>query len=272
MPGRTVKVPPATRRTLAADLERIGLQFGDAVMVHAALRRVGPVVGGADMVIAALRDAVGPTGTILAYADWQGMDDVLADPAIYNDPALRPDIPPFDPAASRATRHNGSFPELLRTTPGALRSGNPGASCVALGHRAAFFVADHALDYGYGPESPFGELVAAQGKVLMLGAPLDTMTLLHHAEHLARVPNKPIRRFAAPMRIDGRTVWRQFEEFNTSDPIVPSLPDDYFALVVDAFLQTGLGTRGPIGRAPSVLVPAAEIVRFGIGWLEERFG
>lgn len=272
MLGRPASRVPATRRTLAADLRQMGIASGDAVMVHAALRSVGPVVGGADMVIAALRDAVGPTGTLLAYADWQGMDDVLSDPAIRNDPALRPDIPPFDVATSRATRDNGSFPELLRTTPGALRSGNPGASCVALGHRAEFFVADHALDFGYGPESPFGELVAAEGKVLMLGAPLDTMTLLHHAEHLARLPDKPVITVEAPLLVDGKVVWRTWREFNTSDPIVRSLPDDYFALIVEAFLETGRGMRGSVGRAPCVLVPAAEIVRFGVAWLESRFG
>ena len=115
----------ATRSSLRADLETLGLKSGDSVLVHAALRKVGPVAGGADMIIAALRDAVGPQGTILAYADWQGMDGALADDAVFNDPAIRPDIPAFDPKTSRATRDNGAFSELLRTTPGALRSGSP---------------------------------------------------------------------------------------------------------------------------------------------------
>jgi len=262
---------PATRSSLCADLAALGLAPGDSVFVHAALRKVGPVVGGADMIIGALRDAVGPSGTVLAYADWQGMDDVLSDAALFADPAMRAEMPPFDPATSRCTRDNGAFPEMLRTTPGALRSANPGASCVAIGGRAEWFVADHALDYGYGPDSPFGELVAAEGKVLMLGAPLDTMTLLHHAEHLADIPGKRVRRYQAPILIDGKTVWRAFEEFDTSDPIVASLPDDYFALVVEAFLDTGKGMRGTAGKAPSVLVPAAEIVPFAVDWLESRF-
>ena len=59
---------------------------------------------------------------------------------------------------------------MLRTTPGARRSGNPGASMAALGGRAEWFTADHALDYGYGPQSPLGKLVEADGKTLMLGA------------------------------------------------------------------------------------------------------
>lgn len=260
---------PATRRSLAADLSRLGLAAGDAVLVHAALRRVGPIIGGPDAVIAALGDVVGPAGTILAYTDWQGQDGELADAAVYTDPSIRRDIPPFDPLTSRATRDNGAFPELLRTAPGALRSANPGASCAALGGRAAWFTADHALDYGYGPRSPFSKLVAANGKTLLLGAPRDTMTLLHHAEHLADVPSKRVRRYEAPILVDGQTVWRWFEEFDTSDP-PDGLPDDYMATVVTDFLDTGRGREGKVGEAPSVLVEAAEIVPFAVEWLEQR--
>lgn len=254
-----------TRGDLAAHLVALGLAPGDAVLAHAGLRSVGPMLGGPDILIDALADTVGPAGTILAYCDWNYDDRDLADVA------LRPHVPPFDPARSRATRDNGAFPELLRTTPGARRSGSPGASCAALGGRADWFTADHALDYGYGLQSPFGKLVAAGGKTLLVGAPLDTMTLLHHAEHLADIHGKRLRRYEAPILMDGRTVWRTFEEFDTSDPVVEGLADDYFEDVVEDFLATGQGRRGLIGHAPSVLVDAAAIVPFAVTWLESRF-
>ena len=231
-------------------------------MVHAALRRVGPVVGGADTILTALRDVVGPDGTVLAYCDWQGQDEIDAG-------AVREDVPPFDPLSSRAIRDNGFFPEMLRTTPGALRSGNPGASVAAIGGRAAWFTADHPLDYGYGPGSPLAKLVEAGGKVLMLGAALDTMTLLHHAEHLSRVPKRIIH-YVVPLLADGRMLWRQVEEFDTSEP-PGDLPEDYMAALVEDFLSSGNGRRGMVGAAPSVLVSATEIVAFAIGWLERRF-
>jgi aminoglycoside 3-N-acetyltransferase len=221
------------------------------------------VIGGADSILGALRDVAGPTGTILAYTDWQGQDEIEAYPT------HRGDMLPFDPLASRATRDNGFWPELLRTTPGAMRSGNPGASMAAIGGRAAWFTADHALDYGYGPQSPLGKLVEAEGKVLMLGASLDTMTLLHHAEHLADVPNKRIKRYEAPMLVDGKVVWRAFEEFDTSHS-PNGLPDDYFVTIVGDFLATGRGRRGRIGGAASVLVEAAEIVPFAVAWIEAK--
>ena len=254
-----------TRSELAQQLTDLGLVQGDALLVHAGLRSVGPILGGPDALIGALQDAVGPAGTILGYCDWNYDDRDLPDPA------LRPHVPPFDPARSRATRDNGAFPELLRTTPGAHRSGNPGASMAALGGRAGWFTADHAMDYGYGPQSPLGKLVQTGGKTLLLGAPLDTMTLLHHAEHLADIPGKRLRRYESPILVDGNTVWRQFEEFDTSDPVVDGLADDYFEEVVEDFLATGQGRRGLIGHAPSVLVDAPAIVAFAVDWLEQRF-
>lgn len=255
-----------TRVDLTDHLRAIGLVPGDAVLVHAGLRSVGPMLGGPDAIIGALTDVVGAQGTILGYCDWNYDDRDLPDAS------LRPHVPPFDPERSRATRDNGAFPELLRTTPGARRSANPGASCAALGGRADWFTADHAMDYGYGPQSPLGKLVEAEGKTLLLGAPLDTMTLLHHAEHLADIPGKRLRRYQTPIVFDGRTIWRDFEEFDTSDPVVDGLADDYFEEVVEDFLATGQGRRGLVGHAPSVLVDAPAVVAFAVDWLERRFG
>jgi aminoglycoside 3-N-acetyltransferase len=253
----------ATRSSLAADLRAIGVASGDAVLVHAALRQVGRVIGGPDSILAAMLDVVGPEGTVLGYTDWQ-LEDFGRDYLEF-----RADVPPFDPLRSRATRDNGFWPEMLRTTPGALRSGNPGASMAAIGGRAAWFVADHALDYGYGPQSPLGKLVEAKGKVLMVGATLDHMTLLHHAEHLANFPNKRIVRYEAPLLVDGVPTWRWFEEFDTSNA-PDGMAEDYFATIVEAFLATGKGRRGVIGAASSVLVPAAEVVDFAVRWMEEH--
>lgn len=261
-----------TRASLAADLAALGLAPGDAVMVHASVSKVGRLLDGPDTIIAALSDAVGPKGTVLAYADWEARYEDLVDEDGRVPQEWREHIPPFDPRRSRAIRDNGVLPEFLRTTPGALRSGNPGASIVALGARAEWFTADHPLDYGYGEGSPLARLVEAGGKVLMLGAPLDTLTLLHHAEHLAAIPGKRIRRIEVPLATPTGPQWRVIEEFDTGDPIVEGLAEDYFAEIVTAFLAGGRGRQGLIGTASSVLVDAAAITAFGVAWLESRFG
>ena len=50
---------------LVADLRRLGVRLGDALIVHASLRRIGPVEGRAAGVVAALDSAVGPTGLLV---------------------------------------------------------------------------------------------------------------------------------------------------------------------------------------------------------------
>jgi aminoglycoside 3-N-acetyltransferase len=268
-------LPPTsfvTRAALAADLARLGLASGDTIMVHAAVSRVGRLLDGPDTIIAALSDTVGTEGTVLAYADWEARYEDLADADGRVPAEWRDHIPPFDPKRSRAIRDNGVLPEFLRTTPGALRSGNPGASLVGLGAKADWFTANHPLDYGYGEGSPLAKLVEAGGKVLMLGAPLDTLTLLHHAEHLADIPGKRIRRIEVPLATPAGTQWRMIEEFDTGDPIVAGLAEDYFAEIVTEFLAGGRGRQGLVGSASSVLVDAAAITAYGVNWLEVRFG
>jgi aminoglycoside 3-N-acetyltransferase len=257
-----------TRTSLRDDLERLGVRPGDIVMVHAAMSRVGRLLNGPDALIGALRDAVGETGTILAYTDWDAAYDELLDEHGRVPPEWRDHVPPYDPAVSRAMRENGVLAEFIRTTPGARRSGNPGASVAALGARAGWLAADHPLDYGYGAGSPLAKLVEASGRVLMVGAPLDTMTLLHHAEHLARIPDKRLRRYEVPFATPEGVQWRMVEEFDTSLPVVPGLDDDFFAAIVREYLATGRGAQGRIGDAPSVLVDAAPLCAFAVAWLE----
>src|SRR5690606_38159584 len=97
--------------------------------------------------------------------------------------------------------------ECLRTWPGSRRSLNPEASMVACGARAAWLTEGHSLNYGYGPDSPLAKLVKLKGKVLMLGAPLDTITLLHHAENLARLRHKAVVRYSCPVMKGANKVW-----------------------------------------------------------------
>jgi aminoglycoside 3-N-acetyltransferase len=259
-----------TTHDLTQHLRALGVVEGDIVMAHVSMRRVGRLLDGADGLIHALRTAVGPSGTVMAYTDWQADYEALLDEDGRVPDPWRAHVPAFDPARSRAARDNGIFPEYLRTTPGAKRSGNPGASVVAIGPHSEDLVANHAQDYGYGPRSPLARLVEFDGKVAMLGAPLDTMTLLHHAEHLANIPGKRIVRKEVPLALSGGVEWRTTEEFDTAQPIVEGLAEDYFGTIVEAFLSQGNGCRGMVGLAPSVLVEAKPMLAFAVAWIESH--
>ncbi len=265
-----------TGSDLARDLRRLGVRAGGVTMVHTRMSAIGWVIGGAETVVRALLEALGPEGTLMAYASWEhhvyGPDDWPAD---HRDAHLA-EPPAFDPATSEAVREHGRVPERIRSWPGAVRSAHPEASVVAIGPRARWLAADHPADDAYGAASPLARLVAADGQVLMLGAPLETATLLHHAEAIARVPDKRRLTYRVPMREGDRIVERRFTDIDTSGIALPyerlGLRDDPFAVICRAALDAGIGVGGFVGAAESRLFPAPGLTAFATGWMEERLG
>lgn len=255
---------------LAADLHALGLAAGDMVMAHAGMRRVGPLINGPDSLIEAIRMVIGPAGTLVAATDWEApyLQQLIGEDGRVPD-EWRDHVPPYDPARSRAMRENGVFAEFVRTTPGARRSANPNCSIAAIGARADWLTEGQALDYGYGEGSPLAKLVEAGGRVLLVGAPAHSMTLLHHAEHVADIPGKRVLRQEVPFRRpDGGTEWRWCEEYESSAAIVPGFDDLYFDGIAADYRAAGGGTRGPVGEAQAELFDAAGITRFAVRWLE----
>src|SRR5688500_7918182 len=122
----------------------------------------------------------------------------------------------FDPATAEAARDHGRISERVRTWPGARRSVHPEASVVAVGRLADELTADDPQQDAYGPGSPFARLVAAEGDVLMLGAPLETLTLLHHAEAIASAPGKRTVTFEIPVATPGGVEARTYTDIDTS--------------------------------------------------------
>lgn len=241
---------------------------GDTVMFHAAMRTVGPLLNGPDALSLALLDVVGADGTLVVYTSWDSVHDDLLDDDGRVLAHWRDHVPGFDPQASRAVRMNGIIAEFVRTMPGARRSGNPGASVAAIGRLADWITADHPQDYGYGEGSPLARLVEANGRVLMVGAPWDTMTLIHHADHLADLPGKRVLRYEVPFAGEAGTTWRFVEEFDTTEPVVEGLPEDYIERIVAAYVASGGGRQGMVGLAPSLMVDAKPMLAFAVDWLE----
>lgn len=263
-----------TRQELTRDLKSLGLRSGDLVMVHSSMRSVGPILGGPNEMIEALLESVGPSGTVMMYVDWEdgAQRYTRADGETPLAPARRDAWPAFDPAKARADRSYGILPEFLRTWPGARRSGNPGASVTAVGGQAEWICADHPLNYGYGPGSPLAKLVEARGRVLLLGSPLENVTLLHFSEHAARLPNKRVIRYQEKLLRDGRPEWVEIEEFDTADPVVDAAPEDHFDRLMRAYLEQAEISTARVGGSRAYLLEAEPLHRFAVAWLEEQYG
>ena len=268
------KVVVHLRGELIRDLQELGLRPGDLVMVHSSMKAVGRILGGPNEMIEALIAAVGSAGTVMMYVDWEDGAQSLTrtDRERTLPERLLEAWPAFDPAKARADRSYGILPEFLRTWPGAHRSANPGASVAAVGARAGWICADHPMDYGYGPGSPFAKLVEEEGRVLLLGSPLENVTLLHFSEHMARLPNKRVIRYREKLMRDGRARWVQIEEFDTADPVVEAAPEGHFDQLVRAYLTEGDVRKGKVGDAECHLFEAGPLHRFAVAWLEDRWG
>lgn len=265
-----------TRSQLAQNFHLLGLEAGQTVMAHSSIRNLGQIVGGPDTVIHALLDVLTETGTIMIYVSWEEWERALAHVDTFL-PAERQayldECPPFDPATSRAERRWGVLAEYLRTWPGAHRSNHPTASVVALGAAAVYLTADHPLAYGYGTGSPFDKLCQRDGKVLLLGSPLNRVSLLHYAEHIAPLPNKQVVVNKTPILREGARAWVEFEEFDTGDSIVPGESSEaYFEQIVRDYLTTGRGRAGQVGQAHAYLFDAADLVAFAVAWMVRRWG
>jgi len=150
------------------------------------------------------------------------------------------------------------------------RSGNPDASCVAVGAKAKWLSENHPLQYGYGQGSPLAKLCEAKGKVLLLGAPFGSLTILHYAEHLANVPNKKIIHYKMPILCDGQRVWKDVEEYDTCGNVLPNAEEN-FETIPQEYLAASKGKTGKVGQAKSYLFEAADFAKFAVGWLEKKY-
>jgi aminoglycoside 3-N-acetyltransferase len=227
---------------LVEGLRALGVEPGDAILVHCALSSFGMVVGGEQAVIEALRVVVGPMGTIVMPAQsWQ-----LCDPDFLDDPGLnrrvrervRQLLPAFDPALT-PTRTMGRVAELFRAQTGVLRSPHPHRSFAAEGLEAEAVVADHQLDDPFGEGSPLARLYAIGAKIVLLGVGYQSCTALHLAEVRAGGAERPRVRNGAPILIDGRRSWVDWLEPIVDDKRFPHVGAEFDALAGSRSVKIG---------------------------------
>ena len=262
-----------TRQTLADDLRVLGVAFGDVVMAHASVRAVGEIAGGPDEIHLAIKDVVTAKGSLLMYAgcprhvDEVGRGNLTAN----EEAAVLERLPPFDPETARSDRSNGALVELLRTYPGS-RVNHHIARFVAWGRQAEHLVSEQPWDFAYGRGSTLERFAALDGKVLLLGSDHDNVTFLHYAEHIADIPDKRVARFKVPVTENGKRVWREMAEFDTSQGAHANWSDHLFAEIVDGYLAASANAGRPVGDARSHLLSARGLLSFAVPVMERIAG
>ena len=250
-----------SREDLAHGFRTLGIMAGDTLMVHASVRAVGEVAGGPDQIHLALEDVLTVEGTLVMYASCPRYYDEVGRGNLSQDREreLLEKLPPFDPDTARADRENGALVEFLRTYPGS-RVNPHVARFVARGKQAAYLLSHQPWDYAFGHGSALERFVQLGGKILLLGCDHDNVTFLHYAEHIVEIPGKRVARFKVPVVEDGRRVWRDMEEFDTSDGVHASWPERFFSQIVDGFLARTNNRGGRVGDAQCFLFEAQELL------------
>ena len=254
-----------SRQQLADGFRHLGVQPGDTIMLHASVRAVGDVGGGPDQIHLALKDALAPDGTLMMYAgcpryfDEVGRGHLTAE----EEEEVLEKLPSFDPQLARSEQSHGVLVEFFRCWPGSRVNAHV-TRFVCWGRHAEHLTAPGPWDYAMGAGSPLDRFLALGGKILLLGCDHDNVTFLHYAEHIVDIPDKRVARYRVPVEEeDGRRVWRDQEEFDTSGAGAHrNWPDRFFARITDAYLAARGNRGGCVGNAESYLFPARELLDF----------
>lgn len=182
-----------TRDDIVAGLREIGLRPGDLVQVHSSLSALGYVEGGPEAVVEALLEAIGPEGTLMVPTF-----NHMARAAFDDEREI------FDPRTTRSI--SGAITEVVRLRPDAHRSMHPTHPYAAIGPRAEELTREHLELRTFDERSPLGKLIAAGGKIVLLGVGMNRNTAAHIAETKAEAPCMGYRRNRRLVRLEDGSV------------------------------------------------------------------
>jgi len=169
------------RDSLVNALEQVGLRQGGVVYVQVSPDSLGKPECScsqealSELLCSAMREVVGPDGTLLVPSSSFSFE-------------LNED---FDvehtPSAKGKCGSSFGFVEYFRTLPGVVRSSDPNYSIAALGSRATELVTG-LPNTTYGKDCVYDRLLAAGGKICVIGAGLADTPFLHYMEETLGVP------------------------------------------------------------------------------------
>ncbi len=256
---------PITKRQIIQDLQALGLNHGDTVIVHSSLSQMGWIPGGAVTVINALLELLSPDGTLVMPSQSSGNSEPRNwhHPPVPEEwwPIIRDQMPPYDPCKT-PTQGVGIIPEVFRGYPEVFRSDHPQCSFLAWGAQAEYLTQGHTLTPIFGKSSPLGKIYEMGGKILLLGVDHDSNTSLHLAESLANIPNHPHEHQGAAIMRDDKRQWVKFDDIEYDE-------DDFMQMGLEYEQKTQCQSQ-LIGNAPSKLFQARELIEFAVPWFKNH--
>lgn len=173
-----VKVPNSngiiTLTKSQAELIFSQVRFESDVFVHTSLLDIGKVEGGYKVLVQHLNKSILDKGYTLLFP---------AIPMKGSSEDYIKQITTFD--VRIAAISTGVINQYYSFLPDAVRSLSPTHSVIAIGPKSTYYTDDHHLsDTPFKENSPYYKLLINKGKVLMLGAKIKHLTLIHVVEDL----------------------------------------------------------------------------------------
>jgi aminoglycoside 3-N-acetyltransferase len=250
--GARVRYVRAFRSFSNDDLERLlralGLGSGDTVLVHSAFDAFEGFTGKPTDVLRLLQAIVTEKGAlILPTLPFSGTAVAYA-----------ASNPVFDPA--RTPSRMGLLTELFRRSAGVVRSIHPTHSVAVWGGDAQAIVDGHWLSRTpCGAGSPYARLLDRNGKILMLGADISSLTFYHYLEEALAglLPFSPFTQETYRLRSrlgDGSIVETETRLFEPSVSKRRNLEK-----LIPALGRRGAWRQGRVGGLEAILLDAAQV-------------
>jgi len=178
-----------TTEQAVAALQATGIMPGDGVLVHSAIQYLGQPLGGVGMYYTAFCQALD------IHPD-NPDSGTLAIPA-FNFAFARGE--PFDPQTTPAIGM-GALSEYVRQRAEARRTPHPMQSLAVVGRYAAD-LAGRDTPSAFDPGSAYERMLELDFKLLLLGASIQAVSMLHYCEQRAEVPYRYWKTFTGSYRM-----------------------------------------------------------------------
>ena len=198
-----------TSEQIEATLVALGVRRGDGLLVHSAIQYLGKPVEGPQIYLDVILEMLGSEGTLAAPT--------------FNFEFAKGH--PYDPLQTPSVGM-GVFSELVRCHPLARRTLHPMQSISVIGrHRDELVALDTPCAFDHG--SAFERMLELDFKLLLLGAEVQAVSMVHYCEQRANVPYRHWKDFDGTAIIDNipeKRTYRMFVRDLQIDPQLELLP------------------------------------------------
>ena len=192
------------------NVSTLGLKKGDVLLVHNSLFNFGvpndcKISALPSIMFTELQNVIGDEGTIAV-------------------PTFNFDFckgVPFNKQDTKS-KNMGVFSEFVRKQTHAKRSKHPIQSIAAVGYKSDFIIGEDT-ESSFSPNGPFDRLKALNGKILLLGADFNSVSMIHWVEEKYEVPYRYWKTFEGTYIDNNTSSEKMYKMYVRSMETNPSL-------------------------------------------------